>query len=44
VLGDNIFKQQIEQQTGRRASPLAKGGDRKSESYEDQLLTRMALT
>ena len=30
VLGDSRFKQQIEQETGRRASPLAKGGDRKS--------------
>jgi len=33
VLGDNRFKQQIELETGRRASPLAKGGDRKSRIY-----------
>ena len=33
VLGENRFKQQIEQQTGRRAVPLARGGDRKSKSF-----------
>lgn len=33
VLGDDRFKQQIKQQTGRRASPLPRGGDRKSENY-----------
>ncbi len=33
VLGDERFKRQIEKQTGRRASPLARGGDRKSEGY-----------
>ena len=33
VLGDGRFKQQIEEQTGRRASPMARGGDRKSEKY-----------
>ena len=33
VLGDGQFKRQIEKQTGRRASPLARGGDRKSEEY-----------
>jgi putative transposase len=33
VLGENRFKQQIEQQTGRRAIPLARGGDRKSKSF-----------
>lgn len=33
VLGDNRFKQQIEQDTGRRASPLGKGGDRKSKIF-----------
>lgn len=33
VLGDGRFKRQIERQTGRRASPLARGGDRKSEEY-----------
>ncbi|GAC19579.1 transposase [Paraglaciecola arctica] len=34
VLGENRFKQQIEQQTGRRAVPLARGGDRKSKSFK----------
>jgi putative transposase len=34
VLGENRFKQQIEQQTGRRAIPLARGGDRKSNSFK----------
>ena len=33
VLGDNNFKQQIEKQTGRRASPNLRGGDRKSKKY-----------
>ncbi len=33
VLGDGLFKRQIEKQTGRRASPIARGGDRKSEEY-----------
>ena len=38
VLGDDRFKKQIEKQTGRRASPMARGGDRKSEKYKvDQL-------
>ncbi len=42
VLGDDRFKQQVEAQTGRRASPLLRGGDRKSKDYkariQDQLL------
>ena len=33
VLGDERFKRQIEKITGRRASPPARGGDRKSEKY-----------
>ena len=33
VLGDKRFKQQIENQTGRRASPMMRGGDRKSKKY-----------
>jgi hypothetical protein len=33
VLGENRFKQQVEQQTGRRAVPLARGGDRKSKFF-----------
>ena len=42
VLGDGRFKAQIEEQTGRRAAPLSRGGDRRSEKYRsgesDQLL------
>ncbi|MBL4852200.1 MAG: transposase [Gammaproteobacteria bacterium] len=42
VLGEEHFKKQIESQTGRRAAPLTRGGDRKSKQYrvdvEDQLL------
>lgn len=34
VLGDERFKRQIEKQTGRRASPMGRGGDRKSEEYK----------
>jgi putative transposase len=37
VLGDNRFKQQIEKQTGRRASPLPRGGDKKSKAYKDMI-------
>jgi len=43
VLGDEKFKTQIEDQLKRRASPLPRGGDRKSKTYhkqkkQDQLL------
>jgi putative transposase len=42
VLGEERFKKQIESQTGRRAVPLPRGGDRKSKRYRagepDQLL------
>ena len=34
VLGDNRFKEQIEQRTGRRVSPQLRGGDRKSVAYK----------
>ena len=34
VLGDDRFKQQIELQTGRCASPQVRGGDRKSAKYK----------
>ena len=37
VLGDSRFKEQIEAQTGRRASPQHRGGDRKSEAYKAQI-------
>ena len=33
ALGDDRFKEQIEVRTGRRAVPLGRGGDRKSEKY-----------
>ena len=36
VFGDDGFKKQIEQQTGRRASPLQRGGDRKSVQYNQE--------
>ena len=35
VLGDDRFKQQIEKETGRRVSPIKRGGDRKSEVYRE---------
>jgi len=35
VLGNDRFKAQIEKQTGRRASPLTRGGDRKSQEYKE---------
>lgn len=35
VLGDNKFQQQIEQQTGRRTTPLQRGGDRKSQLFKN---------
>lgn len=33
ALGDDRFRKQIETKTGRRAVPLGRGGDRKSEKY-----------
>lgn len=33
VLGSDSFKQQVELKAGRRASPLGRGGDRKSEKF-----------
>ncbi len=36
VLGSSHFKGKIEQQLNRRTSPLAKGGDRKSEKYRER--------
>ncbi len=33
VLGDNKFKEAVEQQLARRVTPIAKGGDRKSSNY-----------
>lgn len=37
VLGSEQFKQQIEAQTGRRASPKPRGGDRKSKDYKKSI-------
>lgn len=37
VLGDNRFKEQIEQQTARRSSPQQRGGDRKSIAYKENI-------
>jgi REP-associated tyrosine transposase len=34
VLGSNKFKSQIEKETGRRAEPSQRGGDRKSEKFK----------
>lgn len=36
VLGSNRFQQQIERKLGRRAAPLARGGDRKSVAYQQK--------
>lgn len=33
VLGNDKFKQQVEEMSGRRASPLPRGGDRKSDAF-----------
>ena len=35
VLGDDRFKQQIEDQSGRRTSPLPNRGDRKSAKFKE---------
>lgn len=37
VLGDQKFKKQIETQLKRRASPLPRGGDRKSKAYKETM-------
>jgi putative transposase len=37
VLGSERFQQQIEAQTGRRASPTPRGGDRKSKEYKKSI-------
>jgi len=37
VLGDDRFKQQIEQTLGRRTTPKPRGGDRKSKKYRESL-------
>ncbi|OCQ20821.1 transposase [Pseudoalteromonas luteoviolacea] len=36
VLGSEHFKQHVEALTGRRATPVPRGGDRKSEAYKKQ--------
>lgn len=37
VLGSSHFEEQIERQLNRRAIPLAKGGDRKSKKFREEL-------
>ncbi|WP_416307551.1 transposase [Neptunicella sp. SCSIO 80796] len=37
VLGDNRFRQEIQQQTGRRTFPQSRGGDRKSKGYKNKV-------
>nr|WP_320165680.1 hypothetical protein [uncultured Methylophaga sp.] len=39
VLGNRYFKDKIEQQLNRRASPAAKGGDRRSTAYRQSSKT-----
>lgn len=36
VLGNNRFKEQIERQLGRKLPPFERGGDRKSEKYQQE--------
>ena len=38
VLGDSRFKAQVENVTGRSASPSHRGGDRKSEKYWESVV------
>jgi len=40
VLGNDRFKEQIEQKTGRRSSPQVRGGDRKSKEYRKRLINQ----
>ena len=37
VLGNDYFKDSIEQQLNRQAKPKDKGGDRKSKKYREQI-------
>ncbi|NQZ33813.1 MAG: transposase [Oceanospirillaceae bacterium] len=41
VLGDAAFKRQIEEQIDRRCSPYQRGGDHKSEKYQESMGTRL---
>jgi hypothetical protein len=41
VLGSSHFKDKIEKQLNRRVSPAAKGGDRKSEKYQQIKINRV---
>ena len=40
VLGSDYFKQKIAGQLNRRSGKLAKGGDRKSDDYQKQVINR----
>jgi len=37
TLGDSIFKYSVTQKLARRVEPIAKGGDRKSKKYLEQI-------
>ena len=41
VLGSRHFKDEIAKQLNRRVSPAAKGGDRKSEKYQQIKINRV---
>jgi putative transposase len=41
VLGNDRFRERIESQLNRRASPKARGGDRKSEVYKKAIINRV---
>lgn len=43
VLGGGHFKVRIEQQLGRRAAPVARGGDRKSKTYQKTRINGVRL-
>ena len=41
ALGSSYFREKIEAQTGRQASPRARGGDRKSERFRKNIIDRV---
>ena len=44
VLGNDRFKQRIQEQLGRRVEPKAKGGDRKSEQFNSNRVLSLGVT
>jgi putative transposase len=44
VLGNDRFKQRIQDQLGRRVEPQARGGDRKSEQFNAKLVSAIGGT